>query len=79
MSQTSALYPALIYKSPKNNVFVANCIVKKLVGYGQSEKDAISNLEKILNNSSSDYPVKIKPVYQFLPELGNKSFMSIMS
>lgn len=76
MSQTSALYPALIYKSHKNNVFVANCIIKKLVGYGRSEKDAISNLEKILNTTNSDYPVKIKPVYQFLPELANKSFMS---
>lgn len=76
MSQTSALYPALIYKSQKNNVFVANCIIKKLVGYGRSEKDAISNLEKILNTTNSDYPIKIKPVYQFLPELVNKSFMS---
>ena len=62
-------YPALIYKSRRNNVFIANCIIKNLIGYGQTEEDAVSNLEKVLNNLSCDYPVKVKPVYQFLPEL----------
>lgn len=73
MSQTSVLYPALIYKNEKSNVFVANCIIKKLIGYGKTEIDAVTNLEKILNRSESDYPVKIKPVYQFLTELNKVS------
>jgi len=65
----SIQYPALIYKSKNNNVFIANCIIKNLIGYGKTEKDAVCNLEKILNNLNKEYPVKIKPVYQFLPEL----------
>ncbi len=69
MSKTSIQYPALIYKNNKNNVFVANCIIKNLIGYGRSEKAAISNLEKILNRMHNDYPVRIIPVYKFLTEL----------
>ncbi len=69
MSNTSILYPALIYKNNKTNVFVANCLIKNFIGYGQSEEAAITNLENILNRSSNDYPVKIKPVYKFLTKL----------
>ena len=64
-------YPALIYKSRNNNVFIANCIIKNLIGYGQSENDAIMNLEKVLNQNSSEYPVKVKPVYKFLTDLAS--------
>lgn len=73
MTQTSVHYPALIYKNEKSKVFVANCIIKKLVGYGRTECDAIASLEKMFNSTSPDYPVKIKPVYQFLPELDSAS------
>lgn len=69
MQTISIQYPALIYKNPHNNVFVANCIIKKLIGYGHTEYDAIANLENILNKSNTDYPVKVRPVYQFLPDL----------
>lgn len=62
-------YPALIYKSKKNNNFIANCIIKNLIGYGRTEEDAIANLEMVLNKNSKEYPVKVKPVYQFLTEL----------
>ena len=48
MNQTAVIYPALVYKSKKNNVFVANCIIKKLIGYGQTEQAAIINLESNL-------------------------------
>lgn len=67
--ETSVLYPALIYKSKNKNVFVANCIIKKIVGYGKTEIDAIKNLENLMNKSSLEYMVKVKPVYSFLPEL----------
>ncbi len=69
MLMTNIQYPALIYKSKKNNVFVANCIIKKLVGYGRTEQDAITNLEEVLNRSNSEYLIRVKPVYQFLPGL----------
>ena len=69
MQTISIQYPALIYKNPHNNVFVANCIIKNLIGYGHSEEAAISNLEEVLNRLHNDYPVRIKPVYKFLTEL----------
>ncbi|MFR1503491.1 MAG: hypothetical protein ACLSUS_05240 [Opitutales bacterium] len=71
MTITEIQYPALIYKNNKNNVFVANCIVKKLIGFGHSEQDAILNLEKNLERENTDFPVKVKPVYKFLPNLVN--------
>lgn len=70
MEYTTMQYPALIYKS-KNNVYVANCIIKKIVGFGKSEQSAIANLEKLLNSEKTDFPVKVKPVYKFLPNLVN--------
>lgn len=70
MKYTSMEYPALIYRS-KNNTYVANCIIKKIVGFGHSEESAISNLEKILNREKTDFPIKVKPVYQFLPNFVN--------
>ena len=30
-------YPALIYKNNKNNLFIANCLIKNLVGMGKTE------------------------------------------
>ncbi len=62
-------YPALVYKNNKNNVFIANCIIKNLIGYGQTEKDALVNLEKVLKKVSSEYPIKVKPVYRYLSKL----------
>ncbi len=67
MNSTYIEYPALIYKSRKNHVFVANCIMKKLVGYGKTESEAVTNLEKILNKNIQEYFVRIKPVYNFIP------------
>ena len=59
-------YPALIYKSRNNHVFVANCIMKKLVGYGKTEAEAVNNLENVLNKNIQDYFVRIKPVYNYI-------------
>lgn len=59
-------YPALVYKSGKNNGFVANCIIKKLFGFGRTEQDAISNLESVLNSTSDEYFVKVKPMYHLM-------------
>ena len=47
--------------------------MKKLIGYGHNEKDAIINLENLLNQAKSEYEIKIKPVYQLLPELSDIS------
>ncbi len=61
-------YPALIYTTKRHSrdMYVANCIIKKLVGYGRTEKDAVSNLEAVLNKLSTEYAVKVKPVYRFM-------------
>lgn len=68
---TEIQYPALIYRSKNNKIFVANCIIKNLVGYGKTEKAAISNLESVLNRLNKEYPITVKPVYKFLPDLAN--------
>ena len=69
MSYIILEYPALIYKNKKNDTYVANCITKKLVGYGKSESLAIKNLEKILNSKKTDFPVRVKPVYKLFSNL----------
>lgn len=68
---TEIQYPALIYKIKSNKIYVANCIIKNLVGYGNTEKAAISNLEAVLNRLNNEYPITVKPVYKFLPNLAN--------
>ena len=68
MLHTCIQYPALVYKNNTSNVFVANCIIKKLVGFGTSEEAAVLNLEKILNKQNTEYPVKVKPVYRYLSD-----------
>lgn len=55
-------YPALVYKNEKSNVFVANCIFKKLIGFGKTEVDAVKNLETILNKAEKEYFIKVKPL-----------------
>lgn len=57
-------YPALIYKNNKNNLFIANCLMKNLVGMGKTEIEAIENLENSLSVLQSDYVVKVKPMYE---------------
>lgn len=63
-------YPALVYQGNRNNVFIANCIMKNLVGYGHSKEDAIENLEKALNELSAEYVAKVKPIHGFLLSKG---------
>ncbi len=63
-------YPALIYQGNRNNVFIANCIMKNLVGYGHSEGDAIENLEKALSELNAEYIVKVKPINGLLLNQG---------
>lgn len=55
-------YPALVYQGNRNNVFIANCIMKNLVGYGHSQEDAIENLERALNGLNAEYIAKVKPI-----------------
>lgn len=69
MQYTVMEYPAIIYKNAKNDTYIANCITKKLIGYGNSEYNAVKNLEILLNKDKTDYPVRVKPVYHFLSNL----------
>lgn len=57
--------PAMIYKSSKNNNYIANCIIYNLAGYGKTENEAISNLENTISKTVRNYTAKIKPVYGF--------------
>ena len=70
MSCITVEYPALVYKNNKNKLYVANCITKKLLGYGRTEEDAIVNLEAVLNKAVTDYPVKVRAVKRYLSDLG---------
>lgn len=58
-------YPAMIYKSNRNNVYVANCIMKNIVGFGKTEQDAINNLKESLLHTNTDREISILPVYGF--------------
>lgn len=59
-------YPALVYKNSKNNVFVANCIMKKLIGFGKTETEALNNLENVLSKIDEEFSVRIKPIYNLI-------------
>jgi len=58
-------YPAMIYKSPRNNVYIANCFIKNLVGFGKTETAALNNLKESLENISDKCEVVLKPMYGF--------------
>ena len=63
-------YPALVYKNNKNNLFIANCFIKNLVGMGKTEIEAIKNLENSLSRFQNEYIVKIKPMYELKMSIG---------
>lgn len=56
-------YPAMIYKANRNRGYVANCMVKNLLGFGKTEEDAINNLKESLQNFGEKVEISIKPVY----------------
>ena len=64
MELVTVEYPAMIYKSTRNNVFVANCIMKNVLGFGKTEAQAIENLEKSLAEIHSECFIRIKPMYR---------------
>jgi predicted RNase H-like HicB family nuclease len=56
-------YPAMIYKTNRNRTFMANCIVKNLVGFGKTEEEALNNLKKSLCHHAETCDISVKPVY----------------
>lgn len=58
-------YPAMIYKTNRNRTYIANCIVKNLVGFGKTEEDALNNLRESLKNltDTETNEISIKPLY----------------
>lgn len=63
-------YPAMIYKTNRNRTFIANCIVKNLVGFGKTEEDAINNLKESIKKVKNPLiektdltDINIKPIY----------------
>ena len=55
-------YPAMIYKLNRNGTYMANCLVKNIMGFGKTEEDAINNLKQTLHNLV-EIDVNIKPLY----------------
>lgn len=55
-------YPAMIYKNNRNRVYVANCIVKNILGFGKTEEDALSNLKDSLQSLTQN-EVTLRPMY----------------
>jgi predicted RNase H-like HicB family nuclease len=55
-------YPAMIYKTNRNRAFIANCMVKNIIGFGKTEEEALSNLRESLS-VCSETDVDVKPVY----------------
>lgn len=58
-------YPAMIYKTNRNRTYIANCVIKNLIGFGKTEEDALNNLRESLQNQNNNDEVKIKPIYGF--------------
>lgn len=56
-------YPAMIYKTNRNRTYVANCIIKNLIGFGKTEEAAINNLKESLKNINTVSEITVKPVY----------------
>ncbi|MFA7658674.1 MAG: hypothetical protein WCY19_04510 [Candidatus Gastranaerophilaceae bacterium] len=58
-------YPAMIYRNNRNRAYVANCIVKNVLGFGKTEKDALNNLRESLQNIDKKGDVVVKPMHGF--------------
>lgn len=58
-------YPAMIYKTNRNRTYIANCVVKNLIGFGKTEEDALNNLKESLQNLNSSDEISIKPIHGF--------------
>lgn len=56
-------FPAMIYKTNRNKTFVANCVIKNLVGFGKTEEDALNNLKASLESITHKCEVVIKPMH----------------
>lgn len=61
-------YPAMIYRSNRNRVYMANCISKNITGFGKTEEDALKNLKESLQNVFVTDEISVKPVHGFLAQ-----------
>lgn len=59
-------YPAMIYKNTISNVYMANCVVKNITGFGKTEEDALNNLKNTLQEVTNMCDITLKPMYGFL-------------
>ncbi len=56
-------YPAMIYKHSRNRGYIANCLIKNLIGFGKTEEDALNNLKECFKDVDSKSEITIKPFY----------------
>lgn len=59
-------YLAMIYRDNRNKTYMANCIIKNVVGFGKTEEDALNNLKKSLQEVSEKCDITVKPMHSFL-------------
>lgn len=56
-------FPAMVYKNNRGKTFVANCMVKNIIGFGKTEEDALNNLKDSIQNLTKSCDVIIRPMY----------------
>ncbi len=59
MSEKNNEFVAVLYKSTKNNVFIANCYAMNVAGYGKTEETALQNLQKTLTEICGENEITI--------------------
>lgn len=56
-------YPAMIYRNNRTKGYVANCMIKNLLGFGKTEEDALKNLKVSLESVTQNYDIIVTPMY----------------
>ncbi|MBP7211965.1 hypothetical protein KBA27_03940 [bacterium] len=65
---TTVEYPAMVYKNNRNRVYVANCYMKNVVGFGKTEDAAVQNLKTTLERIEKNCEIIIRPTHNLLAE-----------
>lgn len=65
MPNNKSNFIAFLYKSLKNNIYVANCYSASIAGYGKTETLAVENLKKSLSDLTKSDCIEVT----IMPEL----------
>ncbi len=56
-------YPAVVYKNPRCHTYIANCVVKNLLGFGKTETEALDDLKKTIQKLNEKCEIILEPCY----------------